>query len=283
MSDKPHLSLTQLDMLSKCGVAYENRYVKKRKVAPGVSLLVGRAVDRSVGFNLEHKMAGMGLLPREAVADFARDAFNLEWDRSNVSLLPEEAMLGPKRVKGANADKSIRLAKLHHLRMAPAIEPTHLQRRIAVELRNFPYDLEGVIDIQEGPRRLRDTKTSGKTPTADIADRDDQLTVYAMMVKVTDGVIPAKLSLDYLIDNAVPKAQAFETRRTEEDFRPLLHRIERAALVLEKGAFTPARETDWWCSPKWCGYHATCPFVKQPKQFAVPAVPAAAEPALVTL
>jgi hypothetical protein len=266
---KAHLSISQLNMLSKCGEQYRRRYILGEKLPPGIALLVGSAVDKSVTHNLGNKLAGGGLLTAEEVTDLAAQAFNLQWDQAGeVRLDDDEVVIGLKAAKGQGKDKSVRLARLHAVQMAPAIEPTHLQRKVEVELSGYPYDILGYIDIQEGAKAIRDTKTSAKSPAADMADKDDQLTIYAMMAKVIDGVIPERLYLDYLIDTATPKAKAFPTIRSEEDFNPILRRIEAAALALEKGVFVPARESDWWCNPKWCGFHATCAYVKRGKRLA---------------
>lgn len=262
MSDKRSLSISQLNMLSRCGEQYYQRYVKGRKVPPGISMIVGRSVDESVTENLGHKLKGEDLLPVEAVADFTAERFNQEWDKSEVSLTKEEMEKGIKIVKGESLDKSVRLASLHASDMAPAINPTHLQRKMEVELTGYPYDLIGYIDIQEGDKYIRDTKTSGKTPAANIADKDDQLTIYAMMAKAIDKAIPEQLCLDYLVDLKTPKATTFYTSRDESDFNPMLRRIEVASIALEKGVFVPARETDWWCDQRWCGYWNTCPYIK---------------------
>jgi RecB family exonuclease len=265
-SKKKSLSISQLDMLSRCGEQYYQRYIKNRKIPPGISLVIGRVDDRSVGKNLTKKMETKSLHNLDEVADFTADIFNEEWEATEVLLTPEESDLGPKVVKGQAMDKSIRLAVLHASELAPFIEPTHIQRKVEVELPGFDYDLIGYIDIQEGSNSIRDTKTSGKTPTADIADKSDQLTIYAMMTRVMDGVIPSQLCLDYLVDLKTPKATTFSTTRTEADFNPMLRRIEAASKALQAGIFIPARETDWWCNPRWCGYHATCPYVKQSRR-----------------
>jgi hypothetical protein len=266
---KPHLSISQLNMLSRCGEQYRRRYVLGEKIPPAVAMLVGRAVDKSVTANLGNKMSGRGLMPSDAVADSARDAFDVEWQSGDVSLSAEEMAQGLKVVKGAAIDKSVRLSRLHAEEMAPEIEPTHLQRKVLVELTGYPYDLLGFIDIQEGHKAIRDTKTSGKTPAHDVAHKDDQLTIYAMMASVVDGGIPEHLYLDYLIDLKTPKAETFGSTRTEADFQPMLRRIETAIVAIEKGVFVPARESDWWCGEKWCGFWRTCPYVKRPKQFTV--------------
>ncbi len=264
-AEKPHLSISQLNMLSKCGEQYRQRYVLGRKIPPGVALIVGGAVDRTVSTNLTGKMKGLGLMTLDAVADAARDALNCAWE-GGVVLTADEAALGVKAAKGQAVDKSVRLAKLHAREMAPAIEPTHIQRKIEVELPGYPYDLLGYIDIQEGSKSIRDTKTTGKTPAADIADKDDQLTTYAMMAKVTDGVIPEQLCLDYLIDTKIPQAKTFSTQREEDDFKPLLNRVEAASKAIQAGVFIPAKETDWVCNPRWCGYWNQCPYVKKSRR-----------------
>lgn len=264
-TQKPHLSISQLNMLSRCGEQYYQRYIQGRKVPPGISLIVGKAVDNSVTKNLTQKLEGMDLFPIEAVADFTAQAFNKEWDSAEISLTDEEVKLGLQVVKGDALDKSVRLARLHAVDLAPAIEPTHLQRKMEVELPNYPYNLLGYLDIVE-KNAIRDTKTTGKTPPANIAEKDDQLTIYAMMAKVIDGVIPENLFLDYLIDNKIPVSRVFGTKRDESDFQPILRRLEVAIKALEAGVFVPARETDWWCDPRWCGYHASCKYVKQQRR-----------------
>lgn len=263
---KGHFSFTQLDMLSKCGEQYQQVYVLKRRMPPGVAALVGRSVDKTTTQNLASKMKGEGLLPAEAIADLARDHFNAEWQRGEVSLLPEEAIAGVKIAKGEGVDKAVRLAKLHARKFAPEIEPTHLQRKVVIELPGYPLDLEGYIDIQEGWRSLRDTKTSHKAPKDDTADKSDQLTIYAMAVRVVDGFIPEKVCLDFLVDTDRPRAIPLASKRTEEDFKPVLRRLETAFLAIEKGVFVPARETDWFCCPMYCGFFGTCKYTKKTRR-----------------
>jgi hypothetical protein len=275
--EKPYLSISQINMYFRCGAQYEFRYILGKKAPPGFFMIVGSAVDDTVNENLGSKMGGNGLLPIEEIVDLAADSFDGRWKKAEenaenniagdaVVLTDDEKEIGFKKAKGQAKDKSIRLAQLHASEFAPIIQPTHLQRKVKVTLPNHPYDLLGYLDIQEGNRSIRDTKTSGKTPAADIADRDDQLTMYAMMVYKNDGEIPSFLSLDYLIDLKTPKAKSFGTKRTIEDCNVLLMRVETVSRGLEKGIFIPARETDWCCSPRWCGYFGICEFVKRSRR-----------------
>lgn len=263
--DRLLMSNTRLAMLARCGEQYRRRYIEGHKVPPDVGLIVGRAVDSAVSENLEHKMGTGELLEAEAVQEAARDALHAGWSGEEIKLSDEEIELGPSKVRGQAVDKTVRLASLHHNRIAPQLEPTSVQRRWEVDMADagYPTTLVGIIDVEED-RILRDTKTSKKSPAKDQADKSEQLTLYALGVMVNDGTIPEKLTLDYLVDKANPEAKVLETTRTEEDFPPVLARIERALGVIEAGAFAPANpETDWWCSPRWCGYWSTCPFVRR--------------------
>jgi hypothetical protein len=264
---KPQLHVSGLETLSKCGVQFENIYIKNLREPPGISLLVGKSTHRVVEKDLRHKIEHKALLSLEEVKDTARDAMVNEWKAGEVKLDEEELALGLKAVKDKAIDKTVRLSSLHHSELAPWIQATHVERQWSVELPGYPMDLAGTLDIQEGAQAVRDTKTSAKSPNEKIAEESLQLTAYAMAVKVIDHVEVNEVKLDYLIDTKEPKHRTFTSTRDPDDFRVLLARIEAATVAIQKGVFIPARETDWWCSHKYCGFHSTCPFVRRQKQF----------------
>lgn len=260
---KPHISISQLNMYEFCGEQWRRRYIEKEIIPPGVALIVGKAVDDTVNQNMTLKMQMDKLFPLDNIKDLARDAANAEWDKGEVRLDDEQIKEGIKKVKGEVVDKTIRLAALHAESLAPKLKPTHVQRKIEIELTGYPVDLLGYIDIQEGTKSIRDTKTASKSPNQLLADTSDQLTVYAMAGKVIDGVIPEKLTLDYLVDNKTPKLSVIETHRTEEDFQSILYRIENMMEGIEKEVFIPCRQDHFLCSPKWCGFAPTCRYFRK--------------------
>lgn len=264
---KPALSISAVDMLSKCGEQYYRRYIQKERIAPGVASIVGRGVDGAVNANLTHKMETRELLPLEKVLDLARDAFESEWKSQEVALSKDEVADGVQNVKGRAVDKAVRLAKLHASDLAPVISPTAVQRKWTIELPGYPMDLIGYTDIEEGPSVIRDTKTSHKSPREDEADLSDQLTLYALAKRVLDKTKgPIAVVLDYLVDLKTPKVVTRDSERTIDDFRVMLRRIEVAQRAIDAGVFVPARQSDWWCSPRWCGYFNSCPYARQRKQ-----------------
>ncbi|MHC4181025.1 MAG: RecB family exonuclease [Planctomycetota bacterium] len=271
MTDKPkHISYSAISMLERCGEQYRFRYIEGISIPPGVSLLQGRAVDDAVTADLRTKIDSGVLLPLEAVRDIARDALVNAWDHSEVRLEAEYVEMGPAKAKAKAVDTSISLAELHHTEAAPKIEPTHVQREWALEVRGIPYPLVGVIDIQEGTKAVRDTKTSKKSPPKDAADKSSQLSAYALACKVRDGVMPEMLALDYLVATKTPKLVVLETKREMEQLRPFRNRLFNAVEVIQAGVFIPASPDAWCCSERWCGYWNTCRYAQRPVSVSVP-------------
>jgi RecB family exonuclease len=263
---KPTLSPSRLEMLSKCGMQYYFRYIEGRVVPPGVAMVVGTATHKSVERNLGNKIQTGQLLPQDAVVEAGIDAIKNHWEGEPPALDDDEKEIGEKAVKGRAIDTVATLAKLHHQEFAPKIQPTHVERYFRLELKGFPFDLDGFMDIQEATT-VRDTKTSAKSPSGDEADYSVQLSAYALAVKTVDGKLPTSVHLDYLVKTKEPKAVPVSSTRDEEQLRSLLLRVERAATVVEKGAFYPTSPDNWVCSKKWCGYwDSVCPFGRRSRK-----------------
>lgn len=267
---KRHISITQLDTLSKCGEQYRRKYVLHQKGPKGLTLYVGIAVDRAVTMNLDRKMMQGSPMSLEEIRELTVSAYRkcIQEAREGDEgiLFKEDELLEGEEISIANAEaKAVRLARLHAIEVAPNLKPIYLQRPLSVELPGYPFDLGGIIDVQELDS-VRDTKTKGTTPPKTVANDDDQLTVYALLVFMNDGAIPPRLILDCLVDLKTPVYKPFETTRTEEDFDVLLRRIHAGYEAIEKGAFIPARESDWWCSKNSCEFHSTCKYVKQARR-----------------
>jgi len=260
---KPQLHVSALGM--KCMEAFRRRYIENEIIPPGVALIVGTGTHKGIDANMHHKIKTGELLQEEAVAEAARDGVNAAWE-SGVKLESDELVKGMKIVRGEAVDKAVRLATLHHKEKAPRIKPTHAERPWSLEIKGYPLDLVGRIDIQEATT-VRDSKTSGKTPPENVAEKSLQLKAYALAVQVLDGKAPEKVFLDFLIDTKVPKAASFEHSPDNEDFQAVLNRVQIVAMAMEKGVFVPVEPDHWCCDPKWCGYYGTCRYIRRPKQF----------------
>jgi len=256
---KPYLSPSQLDMLAKCGLQYSYRYVDGIKSPPGVAMVIGTATHKSIEANLKQRMVLGTYMPKEAAAEIAAEALKNTWAGEEPVLLPEEKEQGEKKIKGEAVDTAVSLALLHHKELAPNIKPTHVEREVYLELKGFPFDMKGYLDIQE-PDGVRDTKTTSKAPSGDEASTSTQGKFYSLARHIIDGLPPAKFSLDYLVKTKTPKAETITAQMDEDDHKRILLRVERAAKLIQSGAFTPAPADAWYCNARWCGYHGRCPF-----------------------
>ncbi len=259
MASKPALSKTRLEMLSRCGMQYQFRYVEGIVARPAVSMIEGTAVHQVIHENLIHKRERGTLLSEDHIGDLAVDALKATWLGEDPRLDEEEQKLGEKIVKAMSIDRSVRLSKMHNQRLAPIIQPIYLERQFSLNMKGYPFDLRGAIDIQESTT-LRDSKTIRQTPNQGMADRNLQLDVYHFASSVLDPKPPAKLMLDFLIGQKKVTSETFETTRGPEDHKALMQRFEIACSTVEEGTFMPASPDAWQCSAGWCGYFERCPF-----------------------
>jgi hypothetical protein len=181
-------------------------------------------------------------------------------------LEPADKLLGEKATKAAVVDKTVRLAKAHASVLAPRLKPKKVQAKWSLEIPGMPFDLVGTRDLDETDNAVIDLKTSKKSPSRSQAVNSDQLTAYALSVHVINSVDPpVTVGLDYIVDlkTGVKVADRLVSTRGKGDFQVLLRRIENAATIFEKGAFTPANQgRDWWCSTTYCEFAPTCPFFR---------------------
>jgi hypothetical protein len=267
---------TSMELLSKCGIAFERRYLNNERSPHSARSAIGTAVDRSVGSNLTEKKNTAHLLPLEAVKDIARDALVRVWDGADGEpvRVTEEDQEDALSNRDKAIDASVDLAGFHHDEVAPLIEPVHIARKWVLDIEGLDLQLAGEIDIQT-PNAIRDTKTSGKSPVKTLAHESMQLTAYAMAANVVDGIIPSELVLDYVVRTAKRqdlKYVPLTTIRTAEHFGPLLARIQKMAEIIQTGQFTPAPPSAWYCSSRYCSFWNTCPYASKPVSIALPEV-----------
>lgn len=291
-SKKPQLHVSALNTLSFCGEQFRRRYVENEKKPPGIALVVGRAVDTAVTADMNEKKRSRQLLPDEAIGDIARDSVVEEIAKDGLRAeSPEEQASTLDKIAGDGIDRSVRMALTHHIHHAPKLNPKHVQRPFVITLKDFPFDLAGTWDLEteDRPRddrerllaesnpivdifsAIRDTKAKKASPPMSLADDDDQLTMYAFAKRILDGKLPGRVTLDCIVDTKTPKVVALESTRTLDDLPPFVERLKVAARAITSGVFVPAKQTDFMCSPRYCGFFDTCRYVKKPKSITVPA------------
>ncbi|HEV3340915.1 MAG TPA: PD-(D/E)XK nuclease family protein [Pirellulales bacterium] len=265
--DKPHLSASQLDMISKCPEQWRRRYVEGEVIPPGIAALKGKAVHRPAEINFRQKIETHDDLPVKEFIDLAADAFEAEL-AGGYLLTPEEEVRGRKTVLGEAKDATVKMAIFHATDQAPDYQPELVEQQFRIALPG-PHDLVGVIDMADDARRVVDLKTSGKAKSQGDADGSIQLTAYAAGYRVLTGEQPTELRLDTIVQTAkTTRRDVVSTARGPADFRALAARLNVVERQIESGIFPPAPVGAWYCGPKYCGYWSTCKFVNAEREAA---------------
>jgi len=265
------LHWSEIRMLQDCGEQYRRRYVKGEKIPPGIAILIGIGTHAAIATDLNRKIDTGQLAAQDEIKTVARDVIAEYFADGNFSLSRDERALKAKRAwRDETIDMAVVLSALHHQRLAPKIRPIKngIERSWLVDVPAEGFKLGGTLDIQERSC-VRDTKTAGKTPSRDAADRSDQLSMYALAIKVLDGKAPKSVKLDALVKLVTPKAVTYESTRTDQDFRVLLARVTAAVKAIRAGIFVPANRDYWKCDERFCGYATTCPFYRGKMQVKV--------------
>lgn len=254
---KPNISDSRMRMHIRCGEQDRFRYEMGIKIPPGVAQIVGIGTHTVANLNLNNKKDKGALLSESEVTDAARDQVKGLWQQG-VTLVGDEKTVGAKKLKGQATDDSVRLSRLHHLEVAPNIEPVSVERYFKIELKDQPMDLAGRMDV-ETINGIRDLKTSAKTPNVQDVRLDDQITIYALAKKVETGKIPNDLQMDYLVKTKQEKYVPMPTERTQENLDRVVRLLDFTIQDIKAGHFAP-NPNGWHCSRRYCGYWSRCKF-----------------------
>lgn len=277
------LHASALALFSRCGEQFRRRYLEGEIKAPANYIIVGRATDTAVSADLIHKIKQGKLLGAREIDDIAAGVVERNY-RDEVDMRGESMTKGTARELAINRAKNF--ASFAHRNLNPTIHPKAIQRDWSVRLDGFlkrrglkglKIDYVGTLDIEEwlfdfshlepdpAHTAIRDLKTSMRSPQKDAveAKHDIQMTSYALGKLTEDKVMPEHVQVDYLVDykRGIEHKPVFGTK---DDFNlaALFNRIEITARSLKAGIFVPAPRDHWCCSEKWCGYWATCPYIK---------------------
>jgi len=258
-------SPSNLGTMHRCAEQYRRRYVEGEIIPPELQQIRGRAVHRAVELNMQAHVEDGDYLPIEAVEDAASDALTLELGVGGWVCGPLYDDLTIDQATGRVRDQAVKLSALHATEVAPTFTPAAAELKVEIQASpGMPATLVGVIDIVDETQKIRDTKTTGKSPPKGAADDSGQLTFYELLYQAFYGAPSRGQSLDYLVmtpKRGDLKTVTLETERSTEDLISLVERIRVADRAVEADIFVPAPTDHWACSPQWCGYYDTCRYV----------------------
>lgn len=113
---------------------------------------------------------------------------------------------------------------------------------------------KGYIDLIDDQHYIIDHKTSKRSFPKDAAEKDIQLTAYALAYRKLYGKDEKGVRLDAMVRTKQPKIQQLQATRTQADIERFLCLAERVEQGIKAGIFYP--NEDYMCNI--CGYKGMC-------------------------
>lgn len=259
---KTSVSYTRLNMYARCGEAYRRRYVEKDKIPPGVAQLRGVAFHTGAEINFRQKVETHKDLSVDEVMMATAAAFDGQIKSEGILLTDDEEARGKKKVIGEMKDRTVILARNFVKLVAPEYQPAQVETLQPIAL-DKDTDLVVKIDLIDDKDNVVDLKTTTRPKKQKDIDEDLQFDIYGLGFRALKGKDPASLRQEILLDGDKKKRQTLSTTRNIGDYQRAVHRINAFLEGTKAGSFMPTNPGNWWCSKTWCGYHRTCPYVKQ--------------------
>lgn len=244
-SDVPHLSVTQLKTYVHCPLQYFLRYVCHLKVPPGSEVTLGRAVHGAIGDNYRQKVASTRDLPFGDITDI----FSTRWEAE-----AKETAFDKDENPGEIKDQGVQLLKSYFDEVAPHVQPLEVEREFLVNIRTTKLPLKGYIDLIDNQGNIIDHKTTKRSYPQDTAEKDLQLTAYAMAYRAMHGRQENGVRLDVMVRNKQPKIQQLYGKRSEAQIGRFIRLAEQLENGINSGVFYP--NESYLCSG--CGYEGMC-------------------------
>jgi hypothetical protein len=263
MTDRKHLSASQLDMFAKCPESWRRRYLEGEIIPPRLAMLKGSAIHSAAEHNMRQKIESYADLPVKEITDFAVSAYEDKLKRDSYTLGENETLNDAAEMKSTVAS----MAQVHAERQAPDYQPVAVEQRFTISLPMLDHDLVGVADLITDQREVVDFKTGKRSLSQSDADESTQLSIYAASVQRDNpGVDAVNVTLDMITEpgsRSAPKRVVIHSHRDRSDLPILANRVEVVSRTIAAGLFPPAAPGSWWCSADWCGYYATCKYVNK--------------------
>jgi hypothetical protein len=161
-------------------------------------------------------------------------------------------------------DRALNAFKVYYHEAIPVINPVKAEHAFAVKIGTVP--VRGVIDLVDSVKE--DAIVDGVKPTIEVVSdlkvasarwpeqrvrQSTQLTFYAYVMNTF------RVRYDFILDQkSGVKYDQNKSLRTGHDFKLLIEDLEAAVDGIKRGYFPRSDGTNWWCTPKFCGYYERC-------------------------
>lgn len=252
-----HLSVSQVNMHSRCARAYCFRYCDGIIGPPKAVMAEGKAVHRALEVGQREKQKSKTLAPLSVLMDAHNDAWKIE--SAEVKTYDEDA---PEKII-LKRDR-IFLSE-YHKRFMPYQNPLGIEKRFWLSVGSLNIPVLGYIDLivenNKPPNahepampqeEVVDYKVTGKTISQNETDSSLQLTTYAHATGLSH------VGFDMFVKTKTPKVKTVRSIRSAREWAWTAKHYEDVARSIATGIFPPGDVSGWWCSRAWCYYWDRC-------------------------
>lgn len=218
-------------------------------------MLGGRALHKAVELALQEVQAGKALPPVDQMVHWVQSQWKKEIEDCERKAEPIHGEESPKEVLGG----MIALAPIVREQVLKKLNPKWIEERFKVSVvrdgESIP--IYGQIDYEDQSGKILDWKTTKKVnPNAN--KKDIQMMAYGWWQHKTERVAVPKIWKIFFVWGGEPHveiSEKFEILPTDREY------FEACAVKVWRMAQDDLYEknTDgWWCSSKWCSFHAVC-------------------------
>ena len=251
-----YISASQIGQFLYCPVSYKYLYVDGIKLVNrgNIYMSYGSAIHKALAFNYEQKIKSRKDLGWKEVHNEFLKSFSKECTKLRFS---EESPIA-KEMKIVSEDSLERYMKV----MAPKIQPTHVEYKVQVTLKNYPIVLLAIIDVIDENGWVIDHKTASKNTLRNwkqaSVDTNLQLTLYTAIYRKLFGKKEAGVRIDLVPRIMGKDPYSISSQRSDQQVIEVLELATRIEKIIELGVFHVNHKS---CS--------TCPFNKECKKLPI--------------
>ena len=249
------LSVSSLNLLARCPERWHRRYILREYEPPNGKMLLGSSVGAAEGQHYSQVIdTGEGFTLEQV-----QDEFSAEWDDR---IGREDVDWGDDK-PGDLKDSGVAALDAYHTQVAPLIIPVSVEREFNLTWPGVDWGLTGFLDLEEQDGTVADLKVRGKKLMRADADTDLQASSY-LYARRAEGNPAPRFDFHTMVRTKRPYAEVVTTERTDRQLDAFADRVFLAASEIHwrasNDAWSGAAPGAWWCSDKFCGYWASCPF-----------------------
>lgn len=242
------LSYSSVSMFLQCQRMFEYRYIRKLPVpSVGAALIQGSAYHAAMAATMAEKLHQDLPLSLDETLDVYSTSFNQQMAKYGA----EGTNVDWEGIySGEWKDKLVPLIKLYYNDYVKELEPKAVEMYKKVMISGIP--VSGRIDLILNSGKVIDHKVSSKTMSQFDADKDLQVTFYAILEDA-----PINFDFHMAVTTKEPKIVPVSTKRTIKDIIWCKNLIRKVWEGINSGIFAP-NPTTYRCSPKWCSFQDYC-------------------------